>query len=222
MSNVRAAISEKGLTQEQVASALGVSKQAVQKWARGGSMSYENLRKLAKLLGVSTDYLVGEENVSMTVKPYRSVDPDEPENPDFVRVPVLDIDASCGGGCGSHDAQIVAAVDFVPTFVRGLPGVTSLNQLHIVHASGDSMEPTILDRALALVDGNQRRITADGIYCIQSFGQIFLKRVQRNVSGTLTMISDNARYSPEEIGRDAIESMTIIGKVIYVFNGSQL
>lgn len=84
------------------------------------------------------------------------------------------------------------------------------------------MEPTILDRAFALVDGNQTRITADGIYCIQSFGQIFLKRVQRNVSGTLTMISDNPRYSPEAIDRDAIDSMTIIGKVIYVFNGTQL
>ena len=50
----------KGLTQKCVADMLGVSSPAISQWEKGEtSPSSENLAKLAKIYGVSTDYLMG-------------------------------------------------------------------------------------------------------------------------------------------------------------------
>ena len=54
------AIERKGLTHEQVAQALGVSRQAVTRWASGAAPTLSNLRRLAELLGVSVSLLTGE------------------------------------------------------------------------------------------------------------------------------------------------------------------
>lgn len=50
-----------GMTQEQVAEALGVSRQAVSKWESGGAEpSTSNLLALAKLYGVDLNELLGD------------------------------------------------------------------------------------------------------------------------------------------------------------------
>lgn len=52
---------EKGLSQAELAEKLDVSRQAISRWERGTSApSTDNLVCLAKLYGVSLDYLVGE------------------------------------------------------------------------------------------------------------------------------------------------------------------
>ena len=53
-----------GMTQEGLASALGVSRQAVSKWETGESMpDTENLIRIADALGVSLDALAGRERI---------------------------------------------------------------------------------------------------------------------------------------------------------------
>lgn len=51
---------ENGYSQEQLADALNISRQAISKWERGeASPDTDNLIELAKLYGVSVDYLLG-------------------------------------------------------------------------------------------------------------------------------------------------------------------
>lgn len=51
---------KKGLTQEQLASELNVSRQAITKWESGeGSPDIENLKNIALFFHVSVDYLIG-------------------------------------------------------------------------------------------------------------------------------------------------------------------
>jgi len=53
---------QKGLSQEQLASQLTVSRQAVSKWELDSSLpDTENVVRISKLFGVSTDYLLYEE-----------------------------------------------------------------------------------------------------------------------------------------------------------------
>ena len=48
----------KGLSQEQLASQLTISRQAISKWELGEAMpDTDNILQLSKLFGVSTDYL---------------------------------------------------------------------------------------------------------------------------------------------------------------------
>ena len=53
---------EKGLSQEELAEKLGISRQAVSKWERAeASPDTDNLVTLAKLYGISLDDLLGNE-----------------------------------------------------------------------------------------------------------------------------------------------------------------
>ena len=66
---------EKGLSQEELADKLGVSRQAVSKWERGeASPDTDNLIELAKIYGVSLDELVGN-----TTQPKEEKKEEEPK-----------------------------------------------------------------------------------------------------------------------------------------------
>lgn len=53
---------ERGITQEQLGKALGISSQAVSKWENGGSPDTEMLPEIADTLGVTIDTLYGRSN----------------------------------------------------------------------------------------------------------------------------------------------------------------
>lgn len=218
ISNIQKALDDKGLTHADVAKALGVSRQAVQKWAAGGDMSKSNLIKLSEYLDASISFLCGINKTEFT---YRVTEQDAPKT-SWIRVPILDVDASCGGGSINDSNNIVGAVDFYPEFLNSLPGVTNKHGLHIVNAHGDSMEPTIKNRSFCLVDPSQNVINSDGIYCFQNDDQLFIKRIQRNIDGSLTIISDNPAYHPVTIKRTDLQNAKILGKIVFVFNGSAI
>lgn len=55
---------QKGLSQEAVADAVGVSRQAVSKWERDESLpDLDNVKILCCLFGISIDWLVNEESL---------------------------------------------------------------------------------------------------------------------------------------------------------------
>ncbi len=212
--NIGKAIRFRGLTHDEIATRLGVSRQAVTRWASGKTPTYENLIKLAKLLGVSVADLTGE-NGDADFFPVSDIT--EPERDGLVRVPVLSVEASCGNpGIRNESQDIVGAIDFEPYFLRSLPGVTGLSKLHIVHVHGDSMEPTIPARSICVVDGNQTEIRGDGMYCLGAGGDTFIKRVQKNLDGSITLLSDNNRYPPQKVDRATLETVKIEGRVVLV------
>lgn len=207
---------EHHVNQTALADAIGVSRQSVKKWLDGNTITYPNLQKLSSYFGATVPQLTGDEALPQYCEVERA---SQPEKEGWTRVPVLDIDGSCGYGADTGEAFVVGAVDFSDAFLRALPGVTGITQFEIVHATGDSMEPTINNRGWCVVDRNQPSIRTDGIYCIQAQNQIFLKRVQRGLDGSVTLISDNPRYAPYHLPTEALASTRIIGRVVYIFNG---
>ena len=68
----------KGLTQESLAARLGVSRQAVAKWESGQIYpDISNLIQLSELMNVSVDYLVKDQDCSVSVKNSPDTDLDE-------------------------------------------------------------------------------------------------------------------------------------------------
>ena len=73
---------ERGLSQEELADRLGVSRQAVSRWEQGATYpDVPNLRKLTQVFGVSADYLIGggaagerKEEPASEASPKRSFD----------------------------------------------------------------------------------------------------------------------------------------------------
>ena len=77
---------QKNWSQETLAEKLGVSRQAVSLWERGESMpEIDKLIPLARLFGVTADYLLDDTQEAPSEKPQPSVPHQRPENPHFVQ-----------------------------------------------------------------------------------------------------------------------------------------
>ena len=61
---------ERGLSQDSVASALGIDRTTYVKYENGGSIK-QSLQKMADFFGVSTDYLLGRDEESMILREHR-------------------------------------------------------------------------------------------------------------------------------------------------------
>lgn len=212
------------LTHADVAQALGLTRQAVQRWASGINTPRPNtLMKLAEYLNLPVEQILGNEPIpelgahSDRLLVERLSD-DVPEG--FTRMPLLSAIAECGDSTIEADGIVVGAVDFSDAFLRSLVGVTGIrNRFQIIGSTGDSMEPTITRHAFCVLDTNQREILTDGIYCIQVENQLWIKRVQCHFDHSITLISDNDRYRPMTYSRENLEHAQVIGRVVFVFNG---
>lgn len=211
----------KGLTHAQVANALGVTRQAVQRWATKGNPRLDKLSKLADFLGVTPGQITGDEEFEQSAYLPATNSVNVPSRTGWTVVPVLGVYGSCGAGSPSYQANSVGAMQFSDDFLRSLPGVHGIRegQFEIISASGDSMEPTITRGGLVLIDTLQTDARGDGIYVFINGEDVFIKRVQINLNRSLTLISDNSAYPPTTLSREELEGAHIHGRVIFVFNG---
>lgn len=211
---IRAAMEAQNKTQADVATALGVSRQAVQKWTTGAPPTVANLKRLARFLGVSVASLTGENE-----QPFHPVDSfTETHREGWTIVPVLDAYGGCSLiGAFSQTGEIIGSVEFADSFLLASPGVVgsiTKDRFCMVSPTADSMEPTIGKYDHCLVDRKQCEIRGDGIYWIQIEGTYFLKRVAMNYDRSITLLSDNPRYPPQVVPRDVMDTACVIGRVI--------
>lgn len=83
----------------------------------------------------------------------------------------------------------------------------------VLLACGDSMDPTISDGDLLLIDRRATRIAESGIYVLMIGGAVSVKRVQIRRDGTAVLISDNARYENESITASEVQRTQAVGRV---------
>jgi len=82
----------------------------------------------------------------------------------------------------------------------------------LIKVSGDSMDPTLLNGDLVLIDRGRKYFEPQGgIYAIALDDTIMIKRVQL-VGDCVKVISDNKMYDPFEVKADQVK---INGKVIW-------
>ena len=98
-----------GLSQEELAARVGVSRQAVSKWELGdASPDINKLLALAKTFGVTTDWLLSEEGPAPEAGPPRTRPPKRPRprrpTPGWTRCP-----ARWGGSCASTGGFLACA-----------------------------------------------------------------------------------------------------------------
>jgi phage repressor protein C with HTH and peptisase S24 domain len=130
---------------------------------------------------------------------------------EFTMLHRLDVRASAGGGAIATTEQPVDLVAFRSEWLRRL-GINP-RAARTLFASGDSMEPTIGDGDLLLVDESIDRVVDHGIYVIVYQGMVLVKRVQLRRDGTLVLKSDNARYDEEVVPPAEMPEIRIAGRV---------
>jgi phage repressor protein C with HTH and peptisase S24 domain len=89
------------------------------------------------------------------------------------------------------------------------------DKLLLETARGESMLPRIHDGDLLLVDTTEQHFHAFGVYVLEVAGERLVKRVQRKVDGSLTLISDNAAYEADHVPAEQSANVTVIGRVLW-------
>ena len=88
--------------------------------------------------------------------------------------------------------------------------------LSIVTARGDSMEPTINNGDMLLVDMSNKVPRDSSIYIIRNNDTLWVKRIQTQPDGKLLLISDNKTYPPIQLNLDEFDDVEIVGKVVNI------
>jgi phage repressor protein C with HTH and peptisase S24 domain len=136
------------------------------------------------------------------------------ESADAVSIPLFDIQASAGGGQLVWDEQPTTRVVFPRVMLQRM-GINPRGA-KLLLAKGDSMEPTIGDGNLMLVDIADIDLR-DDIFVLRREESVLVKRLQRHLDGSLAVRSDNPAYQEDRLPRDEAEDLQIIGRVRMVF-----
>lgn len=211
---LRMAIKESSVKQSEIARTLKISNTAITYWLNGTttSLKYDDVIKLSKLLGVNPAWLMEGKGSKYDFEAQRE---------DIVSIEKLDILASCGALTADvdfrTDSEIVNNMEVGSEWFKNNFSRYNPDEIKIVTASGDSMNPTIEDGDLVFINVNQNVCDRDGIYFLFLDGQYFIKRVQRTIGRKLLLISENPRYRDIEIEYDSQVDFRTIGKVIKTF-----
>jgi phage repressor protein C with HTH and peptisase S24 domain len=193
---------------EKLADLVGFSRSVIYNYINGDSEpNLEKLVALSKASGRSVQWLAtGHEIADESEKFSRRVD--------FIYFPRYEVRAAGGAGAVVESERIVDFIGFKAEWVHSVLGVAP-DKVVLISACGDSMEPTISDGDLLLVDTAVNRVGPDAIYALASADILQVKRIQKLRDGSLRIISDNPKYEPEILSGAEGESIRIVGRVIW-------
>ncbi|WP_414502636.1 XRE family transcriptional regulator [Zymobacter sp. IVIA_5232.4 C2] len=190
-----------GLNQADLGKAGGVQLLAQSNYENGKrTPSAEYLSAVAKQ-GVDVQYVLTG---------VRAIQLDSFSSADAVSIPVFDLEAAAGHGT-PLDAENVIYTFPLPSEFLDENGL-NVSQCIMLTIRGDSMEPTLFDGDVVLVDKSINK--PDGVFLISSDGELRVKRVQRVAGGAYILISDNTRYREELIPPTALNTISLLGKCV--------
>lgn len=202
---------EKGISQAELARLIGIKQPSVFKILSGETRNPKKILEIATALNVDPHWLkTGEGDPDPS---YRIVEVSEPQNPNTVRIDILDVEASAGNGAYlSPTEQGLLSQEFDLTFFRQQFGRADAKHLKLITVKGDSMAPTLESGDLLYVDVSENYFAADGLYVFTFDGQTFIKRLQK-VGKEMLVISDNPTYKEWTFTQD--DDVFIHGRVVF-------
>jgi phage repressor protein C with HTH and peptisase S24 domain len=140
--------------------------------------------------------------------------------PQYIPIPVYDAFLAAGDGHLNDTDAVTGSLAFRKDWLNDMG--LSRDSAVIATASGDSMEPTIHNGDMLLIDLDRTSVPAhareagdtrpSGIYAILDDGAARVKRVELAAPGTLALLSDNPTF-PAEFRPSS--SVSIIGRVVW-------
>ncbi|EHJ48477.1 putative phage repressor [Solidesulfovibrio carbinoliphilus subsp. oakridgensis] len=126
----------------------------------------------------------------------------------YTEVPLREATGSMGGGSTETGDRALTYLSFRTDWIRskGNP-----EYMTVIRAFGDSMEPTIPDGSVVLIDEGRRQFVKNKVYYLRYNGQMYIKRlVERD--GRLAIASDN---DPNLLLVSDADDFEIIGRCIW-------
>lgn len=132
---------------------------------------------------------------------------------DCITIDHIHINPSCGSG-----TIVLAEADVTPVKI-GREIIKNIwnskpEDLKIFKASGDSMEETITDNDLLLINISKTDYRNGGIFLLTINNDWYIKRLRLRITGELDIISDNSKYPIETLTPNTAKELKVIGRVI--------
>lgn len=137
---------------------------------------------------------------------------------DEILIPQYDIRAAMGDGQLPPEYSEVVRNLVVREEILREKGVTytSKTALAMINGWGQSMEGTINDKDLVIVDKGVKDFVGEGIYVLTWHQDLYIKRMMRLDEDHYRLISDNQHYENQTA---RIDDVTIHAKVLFIWNG---
>ncbi|MBI6628347.1 LexA family transcriptional regulator [Pontibaca salina] len=166
----------------------------------------ETAQRYAKAFRVTAHWLLyGDENIDR-------VEDGEPAPSNAALVPVYDVAASAGNGTVVEYEAEIYSLAFPPDYLKKLTSSSPTN-LAIISVKGDSMDPTLVDDDVVLLDTSKTNLSFDGLFVIRFDDALHVKRVGRSAKpGHVTIISDNTAFRDIEASKG---DLNVVGKVLW-------
>lgn len=138
---------------------------------------------------------------------------------DYCLVPLYDVRASAGSGAWNDVERVSKSLAFRREWIASDLRVNP-EMLLLVYVAGDSMEPTLSDGDVAMVDRSQRELASQpGVYVFLQEGALMIKRLQQLPGQRVLVISDNERFARYELSATDFEGdaarASMIGRVVW-------
>jgi SOS-response transcriptional repressor LexA len=200
------------ITDADLAPAMGVERSVANKVANGKvALNARRADALAKLLNVSRDEVLFRFGISAEAPMDDRGEARELEPLDTVGI--QHIDQAYGLGATFTDNPVeVEVLQFPKIWVDS---ITSTNPVFLTwtRGRGDSMEPTIRDGDLVLLDRSRRRVDEQDAIWAFTVGDVGAIKRLRVKGDRYQIFSDNPSVNADE---EPIDFVNIVGRVIFV------
>jgi phage repressor protein C with HTH and peptisase S24 domain len=174
---------------------------AIGRLMRGGNPTLSTMIALAEASGRPLSWLAAGAEKSSALGQYQTI-------------PRLDVIASAGPGAYLQENSDVLWEYQVPR--QWFQGLTSPHsRLAMIEVRGDSMEPTLYDGDIVIVDMFQKDFERGGLYVLTRNNMVHVKRLQYLLDGSIRIISDNPKAQSETITKEQAEHFSVDGRVIW-------
>ena len=210
---------------------IGLSEGAVRAFLKGRIPRADDALAIARARGIDLVWLLSGETANgewqalqESVAVYSTDKPEEKASVDsrwadfdeeYALIDGYHIAVSAGHGSFNDQHEVKRKLAFRRKWLK----FRQLNpeNMAVVFAKGDSMEPTIHSGDSILVDLSRNQIQDGGLFVLRLGDELYAKRLQKRVDGGVNIISDNkAGYETLSVLSNELESLSIIGKVVWL------
>lgn len=194
---------------DNLARIAGIPRRTLENYLSGKSEPKATaIAHIAHAANVSADWLLTGVGPADTASESSAVDRS------LIDVPRYDLALSAGPGSFVDRAEHLDSIPFPPEFFTRRLG-RKPDAMVIVETRGDSMQPTISDRDLVMIDTADHNMTG-AIWAFTYDDSVFVKRINV-LPDALEIRSDNARDYPSfTIDGPKLDRLHLIGRVVWV------
>ncbi len=186
-----------------IANAIGIAPAQYSNNKKQNNIPYEKINEYCAKKRVSISWVLYEQSSQML----------DSNTEEIFKVRFLQgIQGSAGGGAFNDDNTDFTYLSLDRAYTDIL-GITDGDKIDAIKVTGDSMEATIKDNSIILIDRKKTDIINGGIFVVNTPSGVLVKRVGISSFGGISLISDNKNYPVETMPENDV---IVIGKVVGV------